>query len=120
MKHHHTPEPWHFAVGNRFTPLIPGAMAELHVAVGTDGGPESLGQLSYASDAERIVACVNACQDITDPETIIPALVEALRATEAWMAQHANHVSARMPGGYHRTRRLVRAALAKLEGAQQG
>lgn len=79
----HTPEPWDFHVADN---------AEIpHVSIcAVDGGctiatlgdkgldPDCPTEVDVA-DAERIVACVNGCKGIVDPETAVPELVAALR-----------------------------------------
>jgi len=40
-----------------------------------------------------------------------PDLLATLYKVEAWMGAHAPEIAAKMPGGYHKTRRAVRSAI---------
>lgn len=63
----HTPEPWKIAAGDRRLVCLPDIVK-----------PINAGSIA---NAERIVACVNACKDI-NPEAV-PDLMDALRDLKA-------------------------------------
>lgn len=86
MTHQHTPEPWAM-VQHDYRPRIitegarPYVLAEIrriHYPL-PDEDPHDR---EADANARRIVACVNACAGIPDPEKAIPALVEALRKVD--------------------------------------
>jgi hypothetical protein len=70
----HTPEPW-----------IPSQHLGTHILDTTDRCiadapiPNGMPFEEGAANKARIVACVNGCKGIADPETTVPELIEALR-----------------------------------------
>ena len=72
----HTPEPWEWWTSCSFNRLTGPDGKDGSVAYAynnpADGHPDIC--ISEA-DMARIVACVNSCKGITDPETAIPQLV---------------------------------------------
>lgn len=63
----HTPEPWRHGGGGHIRPMGGGLLAS---AIGQGDAD--------IPNAERIIACVNGCKNIHDPETTVPRLVAAL------------------------------------------
>ena len=81
----HDPEPW------SVIPYRPGdkwvTIPEPAIRVDYDDVPEGVGP----ANAERVVACVNAMEDVADPARLREALVKATRAFEQggvdWMGE---------------------------------
>ena len=71
----HTPEPWYINPSFGFSSIL----GPDHRSIAT---LPVVARPFKESDAnlERIVACVNACKGIKDPEATLPAMREALRA----------------------------------------
>jgi hypothetical protein len=68
-------EPWTIQEGHLSTSLFDGKgayFADIHELVGEDSS------VAWAK-AERIIACVNACSKMADPEKEIAAMREAIR-----------------------------------------
>ena len=95
----HTPEPWRLAVGNGRRRVMAGSGS-----VTTAVDPRADDNRARAN-ANRIVACVNGCKGIPDPETDVPELVAALRDIGDYLGDSADA---------HRLAQKARAALAKL------
>lgn len=89
----HTPEPWVLEIGehacfhkgNRVS-IVKIYDPPHELSLGDDeAGIETVAEVwptagdSDIEDGKRIVACVNACQGIPDPETTVPELVVALK-----------------------------------------
>ena len=61
----HTPEPWIlFEVGDRFTHKCPASKDKTSILTTALEGDVQFGAVYNDADAERIVACVNACAGI--------------------------------------------------------
>lgn len=108
----HTPEPW-FSEPTEGSDksgdiLIGGAAGEL-IAV----CKSLLGDRPVEDNAERIVACVNACEGIADP-SCVPELLAALKACDERMTELQKMTD--YPLAWPRV--LARAAIAKAEGKQ--
>lgn len=83
----HTPEPWRV----REHPDDPN---EFHVSAPVPAGHPYEGRTkemevmsdelypTKRADAERIVACVNVCKGIVNPETAIPVVIDALKRAQ--------------------------------------
>lgn len=103
----HTPEPWVL--------YDDGELGSDIILANVDGENYDLARIPTEGDegrppterkanAKRIVACVNGCAGIVDPETTVPELVAALRAavafpvTGSW-CEKANAVLDKVKGG---------------------
>ncbi len=111
MTTRHTQEPW--TVGQRPNTRDIFARGMLFSGMKTRPLHEA------EADAERAVACVNACAGIPDPETTIPELVDALREC---LEQHKGvyRYGLAPRSALSTIYEKARAVLAKLEGGQQG
>lgn len=72
-------EPWTIQEGHLSTSLFDGKgayFADIHELVGEDSS------VAWAK-AERIIACVNACAGVADPEKEIATMREAIREANA-------------------------------------
>lgn len=69
---------------------------------------------SYSTDADhkRVIACVNGCKGIVDPETAIPELLAALEVC-AHVIGHNDCSDGRTPNGFAVALDRARAAIAK-------
>jgi hypothetical protein len=72
----HTPGPWKVRVGSKHDLRIEGKAGHI---CSVELLEEGFGQRD--ADAERIVACVNACEGIADP-SVVPELLGWLKAVE--------------------------------------
>jgi hypothetical protein len=88
----HTPEPWKkydATAGSHICRKDHGADNEIIAYVKVSFHP--LGPATQVANADRIVACVNGCKGIPDPEKTIPALLAAV----ALAANQASILAAR-------------------------
>lgn len=104
----HTPEPWHVAEGRNHLLRIAAGTA----AVVNDCGDSEVPQ--HAANADRIVACVNACAGV-NPDAV-PDMLAALHRADAALSL----LMATGNGDRHDRAALdvIRAAIAKATGAQ--
>lgn len=106
----HTPEPWKAYVNPRN-----GAIGVYSITTENDvAGCNHLGLPANArkANANRIVACVNACAGIEDPASAISDAREALElALEV--------IEATGPGSYPIAENAIAGALAKLKGGAE-
>ena len=89
---------------------------------------DSDAQTPAGANANRITACVNACEGIADPETVVPDMLAALRdidlrTTQAIIANDIGNPSKKkqirfLLGEIERIKGVARAAIAKAEGGQ--
>ena len=108
----HTPEPWKVVARPGLLSVIGAERPDFAVAF-MNLRPPPDGEEEERANAERIVACVNACEEI-DPETI-PALLEALRFI---MGQRPGSAQANKEGLRERLHNIfasARLAIAKAE-----
>ena len=80
---HHTPEPWNRNVSPAWKyPIYASASGDeskrdwIHIAAVLPKNPNA------EADLDRIVACVNACAGIAEPDKAIPAMLDILRAID--------------------------------------
>lgn len=91
MSAKHTPEPWE-ANDYYGNPLLitakPDEIGHDVVAMIQADEPTNTTNVyppdTSAANAARIVACVNGCKGIRDPEKAVPKLVSALREVREW------------------------------------
>lgn len=93
----HTAEPWFF--GSVIT-----AADHVGIAQIMDNPKWPNGEVE--ANAQRIVACVNACEGIADP-SVVPEMLEALRAVHNSLFLHSE---------YPKVCEQVDAAIARVEG----
>ena len=88
-KAQHTPEPWETNQNPVSISLYDGDRFEVFTVERNKDRKygEVLGLFYCAANAERIVACVNACAGIEDPEKTIPEAMEALRFKRQWQGK---------------------------------
>ena len=84
-KFKHTPEPWNYFEAAAGV-VIPEGLSEIQAEETTlicampDEGNNYRGFKKRRVNAKRIVACVNGCKGIVDPETTVPELVKMLES----------------------------------------
>lgn len=69
MSERHTPEPWSCESGH-----VIAEQTEGNILIANCNASYVLNQLQKEANAERIVACVNACQGMVDPDSEIQDL----------------------------------------------
>lgn len=94
----HTPEPWNISF-NSPNPLIHSKLvgedwyySTIASVVQRGRHPIYGGEITDATakaNAARIVACVNGCAGISDPETTVPELVAALETLHDLLEKHS-------------------------------
>jgi hypothetical protein len=70
----HTPEPWRAVHHNRAASILSDSHGPI---AGTEG--DSVPVAEQHENANRIIACVNACAGIADPQSAIAAARDALK-----------------------------------------
>ena len=101
----HTPEPWATWGLNAIVDT-----REEIIAVSLPRAEDVADSNTQVANAARIVACVNGCAGIPDPETLVPELIEAL-----WDLVRAHEVEMG-PSALQLRIDLATGVLAKLEG----
>jgi len=71
-------EPWHFDFDGLEEPAV-------------YSSKEMVAECYVESEAQRIISCVNACRGIPDPEKVVPLLLEAVKAVEAYDVMSGGH-----------------------------
>ena len=116
----HTPEPW------KVGPTNPGRIYRDSGSLSKIGNPIARANVAIwpegqeDANAARIVACVNACAGMADPEEEIAALREVAEAARAFFFD-ASYINGKDLTPVQRVNQLsltrvpLRAALAKLE-----
>ncbi|WP_066281919.1 hypothetical protein [Blastomonas sp. CCH1-A6] len=110
----HTPGPWAVVNGSLISSNLDSEGQEIDRPVGNQGiyvaqtkGPDS------NPNAARIVACVNACEGIANPD-VVPEAIAALRGVR-WRSADRDNMEFVATITYSQMDKL-RAILAKLEG----
>jgi hypothetical protein len=101
----HSPEPWELARSTKASRGESTVFAGLRSVAGA--GPLSNDLKATKANAERIVACVNACAGVEDPESAVRVLRDAARTAALFIN---GDYEGRMPEGDVLT--LLRNALA--------
>ena len=110
---HHTPGPWTTRKGNTRWSVVGGGQYIAYAVSGTPG----LGPDGERANAERIVACVNACEGLADP-AVVPELLAALKVVTECLESTRDCSLGNDPEGSAACDR-ARAAIAKAEGTEQ-
>jgi hypothetical protein len=103
----HTPEPWYYE-----------NVAGLHAAFDSLGGP--VATFDSEDKARRIVAAVNGCKGIPDPETTVPQMVAVLRDAFDMIERMEKDVDYYISDEALARREKIETLLAKINTNQKG
>ena len=74
----HTPTPWYHTGWNVCSRTVDPVRGTLPLVCKCEGASND----ERVANAKRIVACVNGCKGIEDPETTVPELIALVKAAE--------------------------------------